>query len=126
MKLNTLVLSIGLTLLSFTASAQLVARTNIAPSISLAWTPSPSSTNYLVAGYNLYFGPASATYTNFSFFAGGTTATGTLTSVVRGGTYFITATALGTNGLESVYSNEVNTTVPVLPTAPGGLSATAH
>ena len=76
--------------------------------VTLAWDPS-SGTN-VIANYNVYYGVASATYTNV-------VAAGTNTHRVRlqsglGVTYYFAATAVDTNGLESDYSTEVSALIP--------------
>ena len=54
---------------------------------------------------------ASATYTNAA--AAGTNLTVSISNLVQGVTYYFAATAVDTNGLESDYSTEVSTTIPV-------------
>lgn len=76
-------------------------------SVLLAWEPSPDST---VAGYNIYYGPASRTYTNIISFGDVTNAT--VNGLIAGGMYFFTATAYDGAGLESDYSNEVGYLAP--------------
>jgi hypothetical protein len=76
-------------------------------SITLAWDPSTDPT---VAGYNIYHGVTSRTYTNMVD-AGNVTGV-TITGLVEGTTYFIAATAYNLLGLESDYSGEVSYTVP--------------
>jgi fibronectin type 3 domain-containing protein len=93
------------------AKAQTVSRTNVPPSITLTWNAITGA-----ASYNAYFGGASQTYTNVTPVLG--TNSITLTNVAAGSTYFLTVTAVGTNGLESPYSNEQTTTVPTPPPAP--------
>jgi sulfur relay (sulfurtransferase) complex TusBCD TusD component (DsrE family) len=79
-------------------------------SVTLAWDPSPGSD---IAGYRLYEGGASRTYTNVLDLRMSTN--GTFSALISGATYFFAATAYSTNGLESDYSPEVSYTVP-LPT----------
>lgn len=81
--------------------------------VTLAWDPSPGGA---IAGYRLYDGPASRTYTNVLDVGSATTAT--VSNLIRGTTYFFAATAYDTNGLESDYSSEVSYTVPLLTIAP--------
>ena len=90
-------------------------------SVTLAWDPSSGSG---IAGYRLYRGGASRTYTDV--IAVGSATTATASSLVSGATYFFAVTALGTNGLESDFSSEVSYTVP-LPTnsPPSGLTFAA-
>jgi hypothetical protein len=78
----------------------------------LAWNRS-SDTN--VAGYNVYYGGASGTYTN-KISAGNTTNT-TLSGLVQGTTYYFAATAYAASGLESSFSSEVSYAVPLTATA---------
>ncbi|HXR48942.1 MAG TPA: fibronectin type III domain-containing protein [Candidatus Limnocylindrales bacterium] len=84
-----------------------------AQSVTLAWSP---VTNADLAGYNVYYGPASHTYTNITSVGNVTNAT--ISGLVEGGTYYFAATALSTAGLESGYSAEVSysvtTTLPAV------------
>ena len=81
-----------------------------AASVTLTWDPPTPSSG--VAGYNLYYGAASRTYTNaVRTAAGGTSAT--ITNLVPGATYFFAVTSSDTMGLESDYSGEASYTVPV-------------
>jgi subtilisin-like proprotein convertase family protein len=93
-KLLGLARCLGATLIvaALTASAQ------VQSSVTLAWDPSPGNA---IAGYRLYEGVASRTYT--------------VTGLAGGATYFFAVTAYDTNALESVYSSEVSYSVP-LPT----------
>jgi hypothetical protein len=77
-----------------------------APSITLAWDPSPDTS---VVGYKVYWGIATRTYTN-SLSAGGAT-TLTISNLVAGRTYYFAATAYDTNGIESDYSVEASGSV---------------
>ncbi len=79
-------------------------------SVTLAWDASPDSS---IAGYRLYEGVASRTYTNVIDL--GNTTMATVSNLTAGVTYFFAVTAYDTNGLESDYSGEVSYTVP-LPT----------
>jgi subtilisin-like proprotein convertase family protein len=76
-----------------------------AKSITLAWDPSPDST---VSGYNIYYGAASAQYTNHVFVSGASTTTTTIGNLEDGVTYYFAATSRGSTGEESTFSNEVN------------------
>ena len=78
--------------------------------VTLAWDPSLGAA---IAGYRLYEGSASRTYTNVLDV--GIATNGTFSALVSGVTYYFAATAYDTNGLESDYSTEVSYTVP-LPT----------
>ena len=69
------------------------AQTNQTAWISLAWNPSPA-VNMGVINYNLYYGPASATY------------------------FFNVTAVCATNGLESGFANEISWTSTPPPTPP--------
>ena len=86
-------------------------------SVTLAWDPSTSSS---IAGYRLYEGIASRTYTNV--IAVGKATTATFSALVSGATYFFAVTAYDTNGLESDFSSEISYSVP-LPSLPSKASA---
>ena len=89
-----------------------------ASSVTLAWDPS-SGTN--IAGYKLYYGGSSGTYTNTLTIGNSTNAT--VSNLVSGATYYFAATAVDTNGLESAYSNEVGYTNVV--SAPPAITLTS-
>jgi fibronectin type 3 domain-containing protein len=89
-------------------------------SVTLTWNASTSA----VAGYNAYRGNVSGgpyTRLNSSLVTG---LTYTDYSVQAGQTYFYVATAVNANGVESVYSNQVQATVSSsqLSATPSGLS----
>jgi len=88
--------------------------------VTLAWDPSPDSS---VAGYRIYDGVTSGTYTNVIDVGNVTTAT--VSNLVSGVTYFFAATAYDTNGQESVFSDEVSYTVPWLTNGPPTLALTS-
>ena len=77
---------------------------------TLAWDPS-AGTN-VIANYKVYYGVASATYTNVV--SAGTNITVSISNLVRGTTYYFAATAIDTFGLESDYSTEVSALIPSL------------
>jgi len=87
-----------------------------APSITLAWDPSPDPG---VIGYKVYWGIATRNYTN-SLSAGGAT-TLTVSNLVVGTPYYFAATAFDTNGIESDYSAEVSGSI-ALPNQPPTLN----
>jgi Fibronectin type III domain len=90
--------------------------TNSMSSVQLAWNASPTA-NMGVITYELYYGPASATYTNW--FSVGPNLTGSVSNLVRGSTYFFAVTAVcATNNLQSEFSNEISWTSPAPPTPP--------
>ena len=76
-------------------------------SVTLAWNPD-AGTN--IAGYKIYYGVASRTYTNTNNVGNVTNAT--ITSLIGGTIYYFAATAVDTSGLESDYSTEVVYTNP--------------
>jgi hypothetical protein len=75
--------------------------------VTLVWNAS-SCTN--VAGYKLYYGVASQTYTSLVSVANVTNAT--VAGLVQGTTYYFAATTLDSQGIESLPSTEINYTVP--------------
>jgi len=84
-----------------------------AQSVTLAWGP---VTNSDLAGYKVYYGPASHVYTNIVTFGNVTNAT--VSGLVEGATYYFAASALGTAGGESALSDEVSYTVPIITVLP--------
>ena len=82
-------------------------------SVTLAWSP---STDPAVAGFRIYYGPASRAYTN-SLAVGNVTAT-TISGLVEGATYYFAATTYDNAGHESVFSDEVTYVIPGLPPPP--------
>ncbi len=74
--------------------------------VALAWDPSASGN---IAGYNIYYGVVSQTYTNVV--ACGNVTTATISNLVSGTTYYFAATALNTSGLESAFSTEISATM---------------
>ncbi len=81
-------------------------------SVTLAWSPD-TGTN--IAGYKLYYGVASRTYTYTNNVGNVTNAT--VSSLTSGTVYYFAVTAYDTSGLESAYSAEVAYTNPAA-TAP--------
>ena len=70
-----------------------------------------SSTNPIVAGYNIYYGGASGTYTNKISVGNATNAT--ISGLVQGTTYYFAATTYASSGVESPLSGEVSYLVPL-------------
>lgn len=89
-------------------------------SVTLAWNTSTSTS---VAGYHVYQGGVTGTYTN-TVNAGNTTNT-TLSGLVAGATYYFAVTDYDSNGLESPYSNEVIYQVPVTNGTPPVVNLTS-
>lgn len=81
-----------------------------APTVSLAWEPSPDAD---VVKYRLYCGPSTGTY-SFSRDLGNVTNT-VFTNMVAGGHYWFVVTAINAGGAESDPSNEIDLAVPVSP-----------
>ena len=77
-------------------------------SVVLFWSPSVDPN---VVGYNIYYGTVSGEYTNELVL--GNVSTATLTGLTAGTTYYFVATATGTDGVESPFSNETTYTVPL-------------
>ena len=88
--------------------------------VTLAWDPSTSPG---IAGYRLYQGNASQTYTNV--IAAGNSTTATVSNLVGGATYYFAATTYDTNGLESAFSNEVSYNVPLPTNIPPTITLTS-
>lgn len=110
--MKTLCVIILLLLFCLLARAQsLPIPTNSPGSVTLGWTASTTSP----VAYTIYYGPASATYTNTV--SAGTNLTVTVSNLVRGATYWFAAIATATNGLVSPPSNEISYQ-PALPPAP--------
>jgi hypothetical protein len=100
---NTAATNVSLAFIGDTARKFRLSASNVPPqSVTLAWDPSPGTN--AIANYNLYYGIASATYTNVV--AAGTNTTVSISNLVAGATYYFAATAVDTSGLESDYSSE--------------------
>ncbi len=81
--------------------------------LTLAWD---AVTNSATAGYRLYIGGASGSYTNM-IDAGNHTNT-TVSGLVSGGTYYFAVTDYTTDGLESDFSGEISYQVPASTNPP--------
>jgi Abnormal spindle-like microcephaly-assoc'd, ASPM-SPD-2-Hydin len=97
---------------SNTPTLQTLSGTGVAPvqhSVALTWNPSTSSN---VTGYNLYRGSVSGgPYTKLnSALNPGTSDTDT--AVQSGQTYYYVVTAVDSSGSESLFSNQVQATIP--------------
>lgn len=84
-----------------------------AAGVILAWDPSPDAG---IAYYRLHYGTASGVYTSST--NAGLATTATVDGLVAGTTYYFGATAVGTNQLESDFSNEIVHTVPLPSNTP--------
>jgi hypothetical protein len=82
-------------------------------SVTLAWGP---GTNTAVAGYHVYYGGATLTYTNMV--AVGDVTNATVSGLVGGAEYFFAATTVDSAGVESLFSNEISFQVPSATAAP--------
>src|ERR1035441_5314066 len=80
-------------------------------SVTLAWDP--NSGTDIITNYNIYYGAASATYTNTV--AAATNTMVTISILVDGTTYDCAATAVDTAGLESDYSTEISALIGAMP-----------
>ena len=76
-------------------------------SADLAWNPNPDPS---VAGYNVYYGGASRSYTNV--LSVGNTTNATVTGLLEGKNYYFAVTAYDASGNESDYSAETTYIVP--------------
>jgi len=108
-----LLLTLTIVMLAASAEAQ--------DSVTLAWNPD-TGTN--IAGYKLYYGVASRTYTNSINVGNATNAT--VPGLVGGTVYYFAATAYDTSGMESDYSSEVVYTNPVATAPAIALSSPAN
>lgn len=82
--------------------------TSFAHSVTLAWDPSPDSG---VGLYRVHYGTSPGVYTETQ--DAGLSMTNTVLGLTGGVTYYFAVTAVGTNQLESDFSNEVSYTPPV-------------
>lgn len=89
--------------------------TNPAPQVSLSWNL-PTLTGSNITNVYLYQGSASGQYTNKIPLGVATNTTFVLNA--RGVAFFFAVTLKDSNGLESVFSNEVNYTAPNPPPPP--------
>ena len=80
------------------------------PWVELVWDPSPSTN---VTNYRLWWGPLARSYTN-SLLLGNVT-NGTISNLIVGATYYISATAIDNHGVPSDYCNELVWTSLVPP-----------
>jgi len=84
-------------------------------SVTLGWSPSAAQT---VAGYDIYYGGISGTYTNQLQVGNVTNAT--ISGLIGGATYYFAATAYNAAGVQSGYTSQVSAVLPVSPSGPGG------
>jgi hypothetical protein len=89
--------------LAVAAASLIGAGTVSARNIVLDWNPSASAS---VAGYHVYYGTASGSYTAKIEASNATSLT--ISNLDCGVTYYFAATAYDTNGNESAYSSEIS------------------
>lgn len=90
-----------------------------AATVRLGWDPNTESD---LAGYRMYVGTASRSYTtNYNL---GLVTTLSITNLAFDTTYYFAVTAVNAGGLESVYSNEVTyrESLPSAPAVPAGIA----
>jgi hypothetical protein len=95
------------------AAIAFAAPLNAASTVTLGWNPNPEPD---IAGYKVYLGISSRTYT--SVVDAGNQTSQALSNLVPGATYYFAATAYNTSGLESAFSSEVSYGVTNANTAP--------
>jgi hypothetical protein len=78
--------------------------------VQLAWDESLDAD---IDSYRIHYGTSSSAYTQVT--NAGLSTNIVVTGLSTGITYYFAATAIGTNGLESVFSNEISYTVPSIP-----------
>lgn len=88
-----------------------------AETVNLAWDASPDLS---VASYRIHYGTSSAAYTEVT--NAGNNLSITIQGLTANETYYFAATAVGTNQLESEFSNEISYTVPIISNTPPTLS----
>src|SRR5271166_567081 len=76
-------------------------------SVTLAWNPPSGTTG--IAGYRVYYGTSSGSYTQIINV--GNTTTATLSGLTPGQRYYLVVTDYNTVGLESLPSNEISLTI---------------
>src|SRR5262245_14819764 len=89
--------------------ALLIPTASHAASVTLAWDAGATGT----VGYTVYSGESSRTYSNRNEI--GNTTTIRIDGLVEGTKYYFAVTAYDSAKQESVYSNEVSTTIPYPP-----------
>lgn len=110
--IKVLIAAAALLLFGLLTRGQLVP-TNPPPWLSLAWD-APAIPPSSISNYKVYWGGSSGVYSNT---VATTNLTVSITNFARGSTYFFAATTVGTNGLESVFSNEISWTFSNPPPA---------
>jgi hypothetical protein len=90
----------------------------VSTSVTLSWNPSTDPT---IAGYNIYYGGASYTYTNEISIGNSTSVT--ISGLIPGTTYYFAATTYSALGFESAFSSELAYLVPSIVNQPPTLNA---
>lgn len=90
------------------ATVSVAIRAHAQSSVTLGWNAVAGTD---IAGYNLYYGRASRSYT--TRVQAGNATSATASALTAGATYYFAVTAYDTSGLESDYSSEITYTVPV-------------
>jgi len=99
--------------LAFATFGLWAASVSAAQTVNLAWDPSPDSG---VGFYRVHYGTTTGAYSLTT--NSGTATSLTVSGLTEGVTYYFAVTAVGTNQLESDFSNEVSYSVPVANTPP--------
>jgi hypothetical protein len=100
---NTTATNVSLAFTGDTSRTFRLSASNAPPkSVTLAWDPSVPSTG--IAGYFIYYGGATGSYTNLVDV--GLATNGVVSNLVAGTTYYFAVTAHDSSGLESDFSNE--------------------
>jgi hypothetical protein len=100
---NTTATNVSLTFTGDKSRTFRLSASNAPPqSATLAWDPSVPATD--VAGYFIYYGVGTRSYTNLVDVGLGTN--GVVSNLVAGTTYYFATTAYTSSGLESDYSSE--------------------
>jgi hypothetical protein len=102
-------------------AATFVSTARAAQSVTLAWDPSPDSS---VVGYIVYYGLAGGSSTNSLDAANQTTAT--VPNLTAGSTEFFYVKAYNSQRVESLPSNLINYTIPVVANTPPTISSIAN
>lgn len=123
MKKLFIALSVAVAMICLSPGLPLAAKV---PTVTLTWTAPTTNTDGTpltdLAGYKLYYGKVSGTYTSVITIVGNVT-TYTVTGLLDG-TYYFVVTAYDAVGNESAYSNQVSYTIDTLaPSRPGNLNA---
>ncbi len=99
---------------SLPAFAIAVAAPNLA-TVTLSWVPPTTNTDGTpvtgLSGFKVYYGTASGQYSQTLTVSGAATTSVVIEGLVRGNTWYFAVKAYNNSGSESVYSQEVSTTI---------------